>query len=125
MPVDDRILTGLALRVLAIACLTTMGALIKLAGTHGAGLPETMFFRQLFAIPVTMAWVAMGPGLATLRTSRLGGHAGRTVTGLLGMNVEGIPYAKAPWAFWGVVAFCVAVGAAVFAWFGKRHWLRR
>jgi zinc transporter len=47
------------------------------------------------------------------------------ITGLLGMNVEGIPYAKAPWAFWGVVAFCVAVGAAVFAWFGKRHWLRR
>jgi zinc transporter len=47
------------------------------------------------------------------------------ITGLLGMNVEGIPYAKAPWAFWGVVVFCVVVGAAVFAWFGKRHWLRR
>ena len=47
------------------------------------------------------------------------------ITGLLGMNVEGIPYADSPWAFWGVVAFCVAVGAAVLAWFMWRHWLRR
>ncbi|NEM46591.1 MAG: zinc transporter ZntB, partial [Xanthomonas perforans] len=28
------------------------------------------------------------------------------VTGLLGMNVEGIPFAKEPWAFAGVVALC-------------------
>ena len=45
------------------------------------------------------------------------------VTGLLGMNVEGIPGAKEPWAFWGVVAFCVVIGVAVAAWFAWRHWL--
>jgi len=45
------------------------------------------------------------------------------VTGLLGMNVEGIPGAKEPWAFWGVVAFCVVIGVAVAAWFSWRHWL--
>jgi zinc transporter len=33
------------------------------------------------------------------------------ITGLLGMNVEGIPYAKEPWAFWGVVGFCTAIGS--------------
>ena len=47
------------------------------------------------------------------------------ITGLLGMNVEGIPYAQEPWAFWGVVGFCLVVGAAVLAWFTWRHWLRR
>ena len=47
------------------------------------------------------------------------------ITGLLGMNVKGIPYADEPWAFWAVVAFCVIVGAAVLAWFMWRHWLRR
>jgi zinc transporter len=47
------------------------------------------------------------------------------ITGLLGMNVEGIPYAHTPYAFWGVVGFCVVVGAAVLAWFMWRHWLRR
>ncbi|HET9638464.1 MAG TPA: CorA family divalent cation transporter [Allosphingosinicella sp.] len=47
------------------------------------------------------------------------------VTGLLGMNVEGIPYEKEPWAFWGVVAFCFVIGALVLAWFMWRHWLKR
>ena len=47
------------------------------------------------------------------------------ITGLLGMNVEGIPYARESWAFWGVVGFCFVVGAAVLSWFGWRHWLRR
>jgi zinc transporter len=47
------------------------------------------------------------------------------LTGLLGMNVEGIPYAKEPWAFWGVVAACVLIGALVLGWFMWRHWLRR
>ena len=47
------------------------------------------------------------------------------ITGLLGMNVEGIPWAKEPWAFWSIVGFCLLVGLAVLAWFVRRHWLRR
>ncbi len=45
------------------------------------------------------------------------------ITGLLGMNVEGIPYAKEPWAFWGVVGFCTAIGLGVLGWFVARHWI--
>lgn len=47
------------------------------------------------------------------------------ITGLLGMNVEGIPYAREPWAFWGVVGFCLLIGGIVLAWFSRRHWLGR
>ena len=47
------------------------------------------------------------------------------VTGLLGMNVEGIPYAHSPWSFWGTVIFCLAVGISVMIWFRWRNWLRR
>jgi zinc transporter len=47
------------------------------------------------------------------------------LTGLLGMNVEGIPYAKEPWAFWGVVAVCVVTSLAVIGYFVRRHWLER
>jgi zinc transporter len=47
------------------------------------------------------------------------------ITGLLGMNVEGIPYAHTHWAFWGVVAFCVVVGLAVLLFFIRHKWLRR
>ncbi|MHB9880009.1 zinc transporter ZntB [Pacificimonas sp. ICDLI1SI03] len=45
------------------------------------------------------------------------------ITGLLGMNVEGIPFADRPWAFWGIVAFCVLIGAIVLTWFAARRWL--
>jgi zinc transporter len=45
------------------------------------------------------------------------------VTGLLGMNVGGIPFAHERWAFWGVVAFCLLIGAAVMGWFAWRQWL--
>ena len=44
------------------------------------------------------------------------------VTGLLGMNVEGIPFAQEPWAFWGVFAFCGLVAAAVGLWFLATRW---
>jgi zinc transporter len=47
------------------------------------------------------------------------------ITGLLGMNVKGIPFADEPWAFWGVCALCVVLAAAVMAWFSRRHWLRK
>jgi len=47
------------------------------------------------------------------------------ITGLLGMNVKGIPFAEAPWAFWGVVGVCLAIGVAISAWFAARHWLGR
>ena len=47
------------------------------------------------------------------------------ITGLLGMNVKGIPYADEPWAFWGVVAFCVVVAIGVGIYFARIHWLRR
>lgn len=46
------------------------------------------------------------------------------ITGLLGMNVKGIPYADQPWAFWGVIAFCVAVAVPIIAYFARKHWLK-
>ncbi|HKY81878.1 MAG TPA: CorA family divalent cation transporter, partial [Sphingobium sp.] len=47
------------------------------------------------------------------------------LTGLLGMNVNGIPFAHEPWAFWGVVAVCVGMAAAIGGWFIATHWLKR
>ena len=47
------------------------------------------------------------------------------LTGLLGMNVEGIPYAKEAWAFWGVVGVCLLVGMGVIGYFVWRRWLER
>ncbi len=47
------------------------------------------------------------------------------ITGLLGMNVAGIPFAQEPWAFWGVLAFCVVIALAVAGWFIIQRWTSR
>lgn len=46
------------------------------------------------------------------------------LTGLLGMNVQGIPYADQPWAFEGVVWVCTGIAAAISAYFFTRRWFR-
>ncbi|ARS28200.1 zinc transporter ZntB [Sphingomonas sp. KC8] len=46
------------------------------------------------------------------------------LTGLLGMNVKGIPYAEAPWAFWGVVGVSAALAVVITAYFLRAHWFR-
>ncbi|GAA0738484.1 zinc transporter ZntB [Sphingomonas japonica] len=46
------------------------------------------------------------------------------LTGLLGMNVEGIPFAHAPWAFWGVVGVSALLSVVIAGYFVQRHWFR-
>lgn len=47
------------------------------------------------------------------------------LTGLLGMNVEGIPFKNEQWAFGAVVALCAILGIAGTAWFVVKHWLKQ
>lgn len=115
---QDRTFTGLGLRLFAILCLSTMSALIKLAETRGATLAETMFHRQLWAVPVVTAWIAMGPGLGSVRTQRFGAHLSRTAVGLTGMiftfdAVLLLPLAEATTFQFTVPIFATLMGALV------------
>jgi zinc transporter len=47
------------------------------------------------------------------------------ITGLLGMNVAGIPYAEEPWAFAAVVGLCVLIALLISGYFARVHWLKR
>lgn len=46
------------------------------------------------------------------------------ITGLIGMNVAGIPYANEAWAFYAIVGFNVALAVGVLAWLRARGWFR-
>jgi len=46
------------------------------------------------------------------------------ITGLLGMNVDGIPYAHDPWAFDAVTGACAVIAAAISIYFIKQRWFR-
>lgn len=115
---SDRIMLGLGLRLLAILMLSTMGALIKLVETHGAHLVEIMLFRQFFAIPFVLAWVMMGPGLASLKTRHFGLHVSRSAVGLTGMvfnfgAVLLLPLAEATTFGFTVPIFATILGALI------------
>lgn len=46
------------------------------------------------------------------------------VTGLFGMNVDGIPYAHHPGSFWAVTGFSLFVGVGVASYFVVAKWFR-
>ena len=47
------------------------------------------------------------------------------ISGLLGMNVAGIPFAHEPWAFAAVCGLCLAIALAITGWFAMAHWFKR
>ncbi len=114
----DRILPAVAYRLASVVAFATMGGLIKLAELRGARLAELLFFRQAGAIPVVLAWVAIGPGLATLRTQRIGAHALRCAVGLSSMTfmfttIMLLPLAEATTLQFTVPIFATILGALV------------
>ena len=47
------------------------------------------------------------------------------ITGLYGMNVEGLWFAKEPWAFDAIAILCLATAFVITAYFVGRHWFER
>ena len=46
------------------------------------------------------------------------------ITGLYGMNVDGLPYAHTPWAFDAILGLCVVIALGITGWFTWQHWTR-
>jgi drug/metabolite transporter (DMT)-like permease len=115
-PVADRRLFAMAVRLGAIALLSTLLMLIKLAGEAGVSLVEIMFWRQFAGLPVVLAIILAGPGLASLKTSRVGKHATRSAMGLVGMvfnfgAVLMLPLAEATAISYTIPLFAVMLSA--------------
>ncbi|WP_176730465.1 CorA family divalent cation transporter [Devosia insulae] len=45
------------------------------------------------------------------------------ISGILGMNVEGIPFHDSPYAFWIVTGFLGLLGVAIFLFMRKKKWM--
>lgn len=44
------------------------------------------------------------------------------ITGLYGMNVEGLPFAQEPWAFAAIAAACIVIAVGIVAYFVRGRW---
>jgi len=110
-----RPVAAILIRAAAVAALGVMFALVKLVATRGVNIVETLFYRQLLALPLILGWVAMGPGFASLRTRRVGAHLSRMVVGLSGMVLNFLGMTMLPLAEATVIGFAVPLFATILA----------
>lgn len=121
-------LGGIALRLLAMASLSGMYAVVKLVDAADVHIVESLFWRQAVIMPLLIGWALTHDGLSTFRTDRIGIHARRAMMGLSGMvlNFGGmifLPMAEATTINLSVPIFAV-IFAAVFLHepTGKARW---
>jgi len=110
---DDRIATAVSLRLISAAFMATMSACIKLAEARGADLVQILVFRQALGVPLVAAVIALGPGLATIRTRRFGAHLARSMVGLASMSCLFAAVLLLPLAESTTLAFTVPIFATV------------
>ena len=114
-----RPMLALFVRLLAAFALASMGMLVKLAGQRGAHLVELIFWRQALTALLLGAGVVLTGRLALLRTRRIGAHARRATSGLLGMiftygAVLLLPLAEATTLGFTAPVFAVLIAMALF-----------
>jgi len=77
---------GIAYRVLAMACMACLSAIVKWTGQRGTPVFEIILFRNLFAFVPLLAYVWRTTGFSVLRTQRPIGHLTRSAIGVFGMS---------------------------------------
>jgi drug/metabolite transporter (DMT)-like permease len=102
-------------RLFAMIALSVMFALVKWASERGVHIVETVFYRQLFALPVALVWMIIGPGLSSLKTQRLGVHASRTLVGTFGMCLNFLSVMLLPLAEATAFGFSVPIFATILS----------
>ncbi len=114
-PIGDRVLAGLALRALSVLLFAILSAMVKIAGERHANLYEILFFRQTFALPLILVWIACGPGLRSVATKRIWAHVSRASIGLCGMVTSFAAVQLLPLAEATTLQFTVPIFATITA----------
>lgn len=112
---SERPFLALGLRLLAMMCLATTFALVKLADMRGVNLAESLFYRQAIALPIVFGWICMTLGPRAVHTKRIGTHAGRSALGLLGMVLNFGSYILLPLAEATTIGFSMPIFATILS----------
>jgi drug/metabolite transporter (DMT)-like permease len=114
-PAEQRPLAGIALRLLTALLLAVMFALVKLASTRGVNVVESLFYRQCGTAAAATAFVAVGPGFASLKTQRVWAHVGRMALGLSAMGLNFLAFILLPLAEATTIGFSVPIFSVILA----------
>ncbi len=110
-----RPLFAIALRLIAVVCLSIMFVTVRLANERGVHVVESLFYRQALALPMILVWVAMAGGLPTVRTRRIGVHASRMMLGLTGMLLNFLSYILLPPAEAATIGFTMPIFGTILS----------
>lgn len=84
-PVPQNPALGILLRVLAMALMALLAAIVKFCAERGVPVLEIIFFRNAFAFIPVLLYIWKTTGFGVLRTRRPGAHLVRSGVGLTGM----------------------------------------
>ena len=111
----QRPLAGIVMRLIAALCISLMIALVKLAETRGVHIIESLFYRQIFALPFVLLLVMQGSGMDAVKTKRPVMHVWRTIVGMTGMVFNFWAVTLLPLAEATALSFTAPIIATIFA----------
>lgn len=114
-PVEQQPLLGMGLRLVTALLLALMFAGVKLAAQRGVNVIESLFYRQIGTALCATAWVAAGPGFASLKTKRVKAHVSRMALGLTAMGMNFLSFALLPLAEATAIGFSVPIFSVILA----------
>jgi drug/metabolite transporter (DMT)-like permease len=127
-PATQNVALGVAYRVMAMACMACLSALVKWTGSRGIPVFEIIFFRNAFAFVPLGLYIWRTTGFEVLKTRRPVGHFVRSAVGLTGMvcgfsAVQYLPLTEATALQFASPLFMTALSAMILAEpVGKHRW---
>ena len=128
-PVAQSPALGILLRVLAMALMAMLAAIVKACAERGVPVLEIIFFRNAFAFIPVMLYIWRTSGFGVLRTRRPGAHLTRSAVGLTGMicgftAVSMLPLTQSTAISFSAPLFMVALSALILKEpVGMHRWL--
>lgn len=106
---------ALLVRLFAVLALATMTVFIRALGQQHVGLVESMFYRNLFATPIILGYIAAKAGIGSIRTAHFTQHVTRTIAGLIGMALTFEAYRELQLADATTIGFTSPIFATILA----------
>jgi len=88
---------------------------VKLAGQNGVHVVESLFWRQLTAIPLVIFWFAYSGQLQSIKTDRPAAHAIRMILGVSAMTLNFLAFTLLPMTEATVIGFASPIFGTILA----------
>lgn len=111
----DTPVRGILLRIGSVVMFGIMFAAMKLAGDDGVVAIEMVFYRAVFGMPIVLAWLALGPGLADIQANRPWAHVVRSAIGLTGITLNFFALILLPLADATTIGFTAPIFATILS----------